>query len=480
MSSHEPQSVPRGAGAMTVAMRAVGSKSERHALRIGVVRDGKILHDRTLWEPGVISVGRSEQSTFVVSGKQLPSRTVLFEIDAEGFWLRLAPMLAGRIVLEGVPRELSALGEVAVTRDDGSRLVRLSRQTRGKLSFGEVSVLFECVDAPVLATRAQLPMGVRTNLGSSVDWLFTAFVMGSFLLHFGFVVLLENADRPLEDVAERIRSAQLLIDEPPPPDIQRVDPPIPPDIDDDGQASNPANPKGKVPARPDSNQAKHGDRSAANPADAAALAAEAMRQAENLMLGVASLSGGGAFVDLLRHGAVTTDADDLFATVNGSTVAIKDSASLLPMRDAGEGERTKGLGSLMPGRHGTEPIADGSPIREADVHGKVDPGEAEDEGGMGELDAAEVTREIKKRLGAIRACYEHALRRDAGLAGKLVVSFTVEQTGSLSHVAVRETSVKDAGLSQCVASSIASIRMLHGPRGGSVDFSYPFVFKGEL
>lgn len=483
MSEQEPRHAPGARGAMTVAMRAVRAPQDRRALRIGIVRGGKILHDRVLSEPGAISLGTAENNTFVVPGATLPKHFALLHIESDDFLLRFSPAMVGRVSLGGETHELVTLIQSGTAKtQDGAFVLRLTEDARGKLTLGDLTILFERVAAPAVGLRPQLPMTVRGNFTKSIDWLFTGFVVTSFLTHFAFVAYMENADGPVENVAERVRTAQLLMEsfELPPEDPPLPPPPVLPDPHGESQpdptvAQGPK-PKHEDPSGTPEPQSHAGP---SNRPDTAALTAEAVRQAENLLLGAAGLNQGGAFIDLLRDGAVTTDADDLFAAVQGSTIATQATAGLINTRQIGDGERTQGLGSLLPGKRPVGELGDSEPIQEAEVHGKIDPGEIEEEGGSGELDANEVTREIKKRLGAIRSCYEHALRRDSSLAGKLTVSFTVEQSGSLSHVSVKEDSLKDGGLSSCVTRAISSLRLRQGPEGGSVDFSYPFVFKGE-
>ena len=59
------------------------------------------------------------------------------------------------------------------------------------------------------------------------------------------------------------------------------------------------------------------------------------------------------------------------------------------------------------------------------------------------------------------------------------MTFTIEQSGTVSRVALREDSMRDAILSMCVSRTISLMRVRVPPTSGSVDFSYPFVFRGE-
>ena len=92
---------------------------------------------------------------------------------------------------------------------------------------------------------------------------------------------------------------------------------------------------------------------------------------------------------------------------------------------------------------------------------------------------AEVVRQIKFKLGAIKACYEQGLKRNQGLAGKVTVEFTIQPAGSLTGVKATENTLGDADVASCILGRIGTLRFQPGPTGGSVTFSYPFVFAPQ-
>ena len=92
--------------------------------------------------------------------------------------------------------------KVAVTgaaRNAGSHFqVKLSDNSRGRVEVGDTTLLFQFVVPPPIQPRPQLPAAVVGGFVSGIDWLFTAFVMSSFMTLFGFIIYLENADWPIE------------------------------------------------------------------------------------------------------------------------------------------------------------------------------------------------------------------------------------------------------------------------------------------
>ena len=72
--------------------------------------------------------------------------------------------------------------------------------------------------------------------------------------------------------------------------------------------------------------------------------------------------------------------------------------------------------------------------------------------------------------------YEEARTKNAALAGKVLVRFSIAQDGSVSRTAIRSTSLWDTPTEDCVSARVAEARFpaLEGGRVAIV--TYPFVF----
>jgi len=97
----------------------------------------------------------------------------------------------------------------------------------------------------------------------------------------------------------------------------------------------------------------------------------------------------------------------------------------------------------------------------------------------GEFDASIVVKTIRTRIRAIQACYEKELRRNPSLAGKVTAEFTIVERGTVSGVKITANTTGDDAVGACVANTISRFRFNPGPEGGSVTFSYPFVFAPQ-
>jgi TonB family protein len=103
----------------------------------------------------------------------------------------------------------------------------------------------------------------------------------------------------------------------------------------------------------------------------------------------------------------------------------------------------------------------------------------EDDGPRPGFDPRELARAMRGRMGAVRACYERALRVEPTLAGRVDVDVQVERVGTLSDVHVREGSIGDDAFHGCVERAVRAVRLPSGPEDGPASVSFPFVFAPQ-
>jgi outer membrane biosynthesis protein TonB len=85
-----------------------------------------------------------------------------------------------------------------------------------------------------------------------------------------------------------------------------------------------------------------------------------------------------------------------------------------------------------------------------------------------------VRRYIHRSRNQIRRCYDAALAKNPGIAGKLVVDFTISGNGK---VTATRASGLDADVEACVAAVIAAIEFPAPTGNAPLNISYPFVFQ---
>jgi hypothetical protein len=94
----------------------------------------------------------------------------------------------------------------------------------------------------------------------------------------------------------------------------------------------------------------------------------------------------------------------------------------------------------------------------------------------GMLDPAVLTKEIERRKGAIVAAYEHALRRDPHLAGRVEVEFVIDRRGHVGDVAITLDSLGSAEVARRILTLLPTWR-LPAPTSGAQRYAYPFLFR---
>ncbi|MBK8169300.1 MAG: TonB family protein [Sandaracinaceae bacterium] len=480
-----PAGAPRGRpGAMTMAMQAVqvGPQAGPKVLRIGVIQGGKIVEERIIRKRETVRIGNAESNTFVVSATGIPTKFDLFQLVGNDYILNFTEAMKGRVSLPAGVQQLDQLRTSGAARNAGTHWqVKLNDSSRGKVSIGDVTFLFQFVSTPPVQPRPQLPAAARGGFVKGIDWTYTAFIMFSFMVHFGFIIYLENADWKMESDLNQIPDeiARMIFEEPPPPEEEEAPP--------EQQADNTPAPT-KAPERPQNTPApQQQQQQQAAPAQqaeqTARIAEQAAAQAEQMLLGALGDATDSAINDVLRGGAITGDAASVLDQAAGVGVATGASGSTLRQRGGGgdgSGEGA-GLGGLAAagGAGATAAQGEGAAVAEVRVRGRTQVEDGDAIGGDGDFDQSNVVRMIRTRISAIRACYEQQLRRNPALEGKVTVEFTIQTTGSVSGAHATENTTNDPAVATCVVSTVSRFRFNPGPEGGSVVFSYPFVFAPQ-
>lgn len=97
--------------------------------------------------------------------------------------------------------------------------------------------------------------------------------------------------------------------------------------------------------------------------------------------------------------------------------------------------------------------------------------------GMGSLDKEDIDKVVKRRLAAIRYCYEKELTHLQSLAGKVSVSFTIDASGRVSQASIKESTLGNGTVENCILRTFERMRFPSPVGGGIVTVTYPFVFK---
>jgi hypothetical protein len=441
-------------------------------LRIGVVQGGRIVEERLIRKRDNITIGWSAKATFAIPSESLPKQWLLFEANPRGYIAHFADGMDARIAVGNEVISLAQLKQAGRVRKQGANLLyALDERSRGKVTIGDLTILFQFVTPPPPQPRPQLPASVRGSFFTGMDWVYTSIASVSFLAHLIFVIYLRSVDWPRKPDIEEIpdRFVQMVV---------KAKPPEPPKEtankddkkDDEAKIEKKSAPSGsKAPKKELSAEEKQ-----RLDAERRARLAEQVNNTGILKLLGAKADGSGSIADVLGKGDVDRDQENAFKGVGGLTVATSDAA----LRGVKSGTGGSGKVANISGLRGAGSIAGGDTgagLSEKRVSGIV---RSEAPAVDGELDPSLVSKEVRARLGAIKACYERALKRNPNLSGKIKVRWTITAAGTVSAVEIEEDSLGDSEVSSCIRGLVLRWRF-PAPSGGSVDVVYPFVFQAS-
>ncbi len=454
-------------------MCAVRAPETGRVIRVGVLQEGKIILERRL-DPGEsLTVGNSPRAVVSHPLPSLPRRTVLIEAHRGRYRLRVPPRLQGKVSHGG---ELISLDQLRERPPSGRDLwlLPLGDSDRGSVRLGDLTLLFQLVQAPLVAQRELRRQSFRPRLLNDDDPVFMGFLGLFTVMASAFAAYTSSVVTPelIGDFSEVERFAQVYL---PPPDLEDPPPvePEPVTRDDALVRSGPAEP---VPTEEPAEAVAANDAPPERPLTAEeAMAREiAARQAleERVYAESAVLQW------LTTHGEA----------VNGLVVS-PDVAWGEDMNIGGDPDLDK-ITELAPGFKGG---AGGGTSRE-DVGitvdklgvgrtGISDAGAAKPEIKLrpetpimpeGGADADRVMATVRGYYPRIKTCYERRLKEVPGLQGRLEIEWVVHR-GQALDVRVLDNSTDDRLLQECIVDSMRTWRF----DGDIMDFplSFPFVLS---
>jgi hypothetical protein len=438
-------------------------------LRLGIIQGGRIVEERLVRRRESITIGQSSRNMFVVPSDALPRQWMLFEITPRGYVAHFADAMDARIAVGNEIISLAQLKQAGKIRRHGqSWVMLLDERSRGKITVGDMTILFQFVTPPPPQPRPQLPPSVRGSFASNLDWGFTIVAGASFVAHVAFVLYLRSVDWPRKPDIEAIpdRFVQMVIRKPEPPPVAKV------------ETKEDKKPEDKPKAAPAASARPRKEISAEEKAridaERRARLAEQVRNTGILKLLGAKADGEGSIADVLGKGDVDRDQQRAFEGVGGLSVATGDAS----LRGVKSGTGGTGRVANIAGLRGSGAIAGASTGNVGAERRVVGVVRNEPPAVDGQLDPNIIVKEVKARMGAIKACYERSLKRNPSLSGKIAMRWTITPAGTVSAVEVDQDSMGDSEVSSCIKTQIAHWRF-PAPAGGSVEVQFPFVFQAS-
>lgn len=462
---------------------------DRKILRIGISQNGKLVEERLLRKRDSVTIGANLRNTFVLPqlGGGAGRGHVLFDLRAGVYHLCFTQAMTGKVSVESAVLDFRTLRDQSLAKRQGDLWVLpLSEQSRGKVVIDDVTLLFQFVTPPPPPSRLQLPASVRGGMLHAIDWPFTNVLLGSAVLQVATVLFLTTRDYPeapkgIDQLPDRFVNLLVERKDVPPPEVPKVD-----ETKDKDADKQPEVKEAVVEKKPEPKKAPVEAPTPDTPEAKQVAQEKRLRQMQEkvanktILAHIGSKHGGGAgdLVDSLTKGANAVSMAEAFDGASGVALADGGDNQRDTRRRVGGGSETGQVASL--GKEATQvkgggPVATGTKAPEVAVKGNVEVKKPSEAFGTGVLDPNEIASVVKRRTGAVKACYERQLKRNNKLAGAVKVQFTIEQSGRVERASVTENSTGDAELGTCIANQIRTWRFRQ-PDGGSITVAYPFVF----
>jgi hypothetical protein len=448
------------------------------SLRLGIVLGGNIIEERLIRGKKPVSIGQSTRSTFPIPLESLPKQWPLFTIEHGRYVLHFFDDSDGRVSDGRSVQTLTALKGKGAERRADHWALPLADGARGKVVMGDLTVLFQFVNAPPLQPRPRLPASVRGTLADRVDTQLAVILGLSLALHVVLMIVAWNHDQTIEARVDRIhrdfeadafreREATVATPEP----TKEADTPKPTPKDEPRAAAATERPAGE-PRRGDPREPGEGGEITD------AQVEEAIQNTALIGLLTGKEGVGGRYNEMtsIDSGA---DLDKGIANARGKNIAALGGK----IGQGGQrGTESGALAANLEGARGTlkGPGDAGGRVggKEEEVISRVKLGDVEDIG-SGTLDPDTVSRTIQSRyLAGIKHCHERFLKGDPSLGGQVTVRFTVGPSGGVTKVTVTGF---DRGVDGCIK-GLAQRWRFGAPKDddgkpSSADFQFSFILK---
>lgn len=416
------------------------------ALRLGVVLGGTVVAEHLVRDHGAFTIGRGINADVQLPLTALPRRWELARLTPAGLVLRLGAGMDVRVSVDDAVwtrAECDARGQ----RAGDVTTITVPLTAHGRIELGEVRVLFQGVRAPARVAAPTLPRALRGTLADRIDGRVAALAAASLVVHLGVMLAARLNDPPADlspaaqanqeyydDTVAILDADDPLLAEPLPPTTSEPSPGTTPVATPTPTAPEPHAPSTPGPSRPTT---RPGPTTPSLTPEA-----DARRMADLLF---ASEGKTGDLLGDLSSRRVGTDLAQQLQEVadRDGTASIGDqSGRTIPTT---EGPRIgTGQNPVLPGDPAQVTQTDKRP--ETSPPGRIDPIRPPRTPDGPDVDPI-VSKIRSTYMTGLQRCYKKSLVTDPTLAGKLKLSFTVSDRGSVSDASA---SGVEGGLTGCV------------------------------
>lgn len=445
--------------------------TDRKILRIGLIKNGRVVKEHLLHKHSNVTVGTSEKCTFQLSIDGLPPIYPLIKVKNKRYHLQFTPKMEGRLTVGDQGQgnqtlDLKTIADQGISKLEGKlQVLELNELMRGKLVIGEFNLLFQFITPPPPRVRPELPAAYKRNLWKAIDWPFANVLLCSFILQSSSLSFLLTREYPpktvnIAEVVSRFTEIIEKIEEPPPPEEVPDDKGEKPEVEKEDPTEKPEPEDLPDPTTPENKEKRR------------EILTQKVTNQTALRYLVSGDGSGTSIVGELSGEAARTSIAEAFDGV-GLAVAGSDVKRVKgPIGE--ESGKTMGIDdSKLKGQSG-QTVTSGKKS-EKRIQGRIKVSAPSEAIGTGTLSPDQIQRIVQKRKRGLQGCYEAELKKDNTLKGKVKIQFTIEPSGRVSSSKAIVNTMGSEAVAQCIAKQIQRWRFPK-PAGGSVTIAYPFVF----
>ena len=442
--------------------------TDRKILRIGLIKNGRVVKERLLHKHANVTVGTSEKCTFQLSIEGLPPIYPLIKVINKRYHLQFTPKMEGRLTVGDQSEstqtlDLKTIADKGISKLDGKlQVLQLNERMRGKLEIGEFNLLFQFITPPPPRVRPQLPAAYKRSIWKAIDWPFANILLCSFILQSSSLSYMVTRDYPprVVNIAEVISKFTEIIqktEEPTPkPEVTKENP-------DQVAKKKPKEDEPEELPKPDTPKNKQIRRE---------ILTKKVTNSTALKYLVSGDSGGTSILGELSGEAARTSIAEAFDGV-GLAVAGSDVKRVKGLAGDDSG-KTMGIDDSKLKGSKRKNVKSGKK-REKKIKGRIKVSKPSEAIGTGTLSRDKIQRVVQRRSRGLQGCYEAELKKDNTLKGLVKIRFTIQPSGRVSKSNAIQNTMGSKAVARCIEKQIKRWRFAK-PSGGSVTITYPFVF----
>ncbi len=440
-------------------------------LRVAVLWRDSVVQEKLLQEPQTVNVGDDIRNALVIPHDTI-KRLPLFRAGRKGeYAIGLTRELAGQITVNQKTQPIGDFVKHATENVEGINYVPIQLGDWGIVNLGDVKVFFQFVQPDERTRKEAKAAPPEFPVWASIGW--SSFIQIGFLL-LSILLWDKQIIRTLTLSAERDLTVEAEVIKPEEKKIEIPEPEAEEEPEDD-LAKKAGGEEGKF-GDPDEKP----DKQSKIPKMDGKMVDKIDVKKVGLtdLLSTNKLGGSGAIADILgkNSSGIGNKIAYAMAGEGGEFVMGHGSGGMGFTGDGSGGGgtgtgRIQGMADIDTG--GGKGVRASLGDRSAKRVGKLDVGSST---AQGFCKKGNIESVVKRRAGAIRACYEQRLQVNKDLKGKLTVRWTINAEGRVEGATATQNTLNDGETTSCIVRIMARLSF-EKPEGGICVVQWPFVFS---